>query len=35
MQWMGWTQGTGDWIDLLMYQMAFLTVYILHKSELI
>lgn len=34
-QWMGWLQGTGDWMDLIMYQMAFFTVYILHKSELI
>ena len=35
MQWTGWIPGTGDWIDLLMYQMAFITLYILHKSELI
>ncbi|WP_133473992.1 hypothetical protein [Sediminibacterium goheungense] len=35
LQWIGWLQGTGDWIDLLMYQLAFFTVYTLHKSELI
>ena len=35
LQWLGWIQGTGDWIDVVMYQLAFFTVYILHKSELI
>lgn len=32
-QWLGWLQGTGDWIDLLMYQLAFVTVYMLHKTK--
>jgi hypothetical protein len=32
-QWLGWMHGTGDWIDVLMYQMAILTVYILHKTK--
>lgn len=34
-QWLGWIHGTGDWIDLIMYQLAFFTVYILQKLELI
>lgn len=32
-QWLGWMHGTGDWIDVLMYQMAIITVYILHKTK--
>lgn len=32
-QWLGWIEGTGDWIDVLMYQLAILTVYILHKTQ--
>jgi hypothetical protein len=32
-QWLGWLHGTGDWIDVCMYQMAILTVYILHKTK--
>lgn len=34
-QWKGWIHGTGDWIDLIMYQMAFITIYIFQKTELI
>jgi hypothetical protein len=26
-------EGVGDWIDILMYQLAFLTVYTLHKTQ--
>lgn len=32
-QWLGWIYGTGDWVDVLMYQMAILTVYILHQTK--
>ncbi len=32
-QWLGWIAGTGDWIDILMYQLAFLTVYMLQKNN--
>ena len=34
-QWLGWMHGTGDWIDVVMYQMSILTVYILHKTKCI
>ena len=35
LQWQGWLQGTGDWMDLVKYQLAVFTGYILHKSELL
>lgn len=35
LQYLHWIPGTGDWIDALFYQLAFITIYIFYKTKLI
>jgi len=35
MQYLHWIPGSGDWMDVLCYQLAFLTIYIFNKTKML